>query len=56
MQRERDVITGGNTEVEHLCTIRNFPVNMLADGDTDVKNDVLYDMQFGIFPILVSYN
>ena len=50
MQRKYDVITGSNTTPEELFTLKKFPVNMLADGNTNVENDPLYDMQFGIFP------
>ena len=50
MQRKYDVITGSNTIPEELFTLHKFPVNMLADGNTNVENDPLYDMQFGIFP------
>lgn len=50
IERYDDVIAGTTTKCEELFSLKNFPVNMLAETTTDPDKDIRFDMDFGINP------
>lgn len=48
VRRMYDVITGSDAKSKELFVLQNFPVNMLADKESNPSEDKVFDMHFAI--------